>query len=85
MIYLKLHVYIAWHNTHSRACVSKGVRGAWFPQNFWTSRLVPADFEVLTTTLHPHALFYETDSSTRSFKFLTQALHSTFRSSLCNT
>ena len=30
-----------------RSCVSTGARGAWRPRNIRTSRLAPADFEVL--------------------------------------
>ena len=46
-----------------------GARVACHPQNFRTSRLAPADFEVLFTNWHLRALFYRTDG-TCSFKFL---------------
>ena len=60
-------------NLHKcRACVSTGARGAWHTRNFRTSRLAPAEFEVLSSNRHSQAHFYRTDG-TRSFKFLTQA------------
>ena len=38
-----------------------------------TSHLAPVEFDVLGSNWHPQALFHRKDS-TRSFKFLTQAL-----------
>ena len=45
----------------SRACVGKGARGAWHPQNFKTSHLAAANFKVICTTGPRGGLFLGSD------------------------